>query len=76
MSRLAMIAASAVAPTQRTLARTSARVKTWLTGLGHALQQPPISVGILIASGKKPSAHALKFKPIEAADAVRSNSPR
>jgi hypothetical protein len=76
MSRLAMIAASAVAPTQRILARTAARIETWLKGLAHAPQQPPISVGRSNASGKTPSAHALKFKPIEAADAVRSNSAR
>ncbi len=33
MSRLAMIAASAVAPAQRILARSSARIETWLKRL-------------------------------------------
>jgi hypothetical protein len=75
MSRLAMIAASAVAPTQRTLARTSAKVETWLTGLEHAPQQPPISFVANPQREKKPSTHALKFKPVEAADARSSSAP-
>jgi hypothetical protein len=75
MSRLAMIAVSAVAPMQRILARPSARIETWLTGLGHAATATNFSWSSN-PQREKLSTHALKFKPIEAADAVRSNSAR